>query len=782
MIDETKKEKSTSESKVKLFLKNKIFQRSALGIVVLLFLIGGYFFYQHIISGLPSLEQLENPQQSLATNVVSADGKVIGSFFRQNRREVKIDSLPIFVIEALVATEDRKYFDHWGVDLERFIKAMIKTVFLGKKEGASTITQQLAKNLYDLKVARENLFQTVVRKIREWFTSVQIEQTYTKREILEMYLNTSFFGNRAYGIEMAAQNYFGKSAKDLKLTEAAVFIALLKSHVYYNPIRRPERSLQRRNVVMYNMREVGFLTDEEYQKLKLEPIELAEKIANAGMQSKIAPHFVEHIRRKLQRMSSEYGFNIYEDGLKVYTTLDTRMQTIANRVTHEHLDEFQKVFDKRWSWKKNRDTLKYIIDGAIKKNEKYKKAGNEEKKKLYQVLKKDQHFIDSVKHDATRIQVAFVALDVTGGEIKAMIGGREKEFSHGLNHVTQVIRQPGSAFKPIIYTAALENGLYPVYPLLNQEFEYGEDNWNPHNFDKSTSGFLTLRDGLRHSVNLIAARLLIEDHVRLRDVGDLAKRLGIKTRLHLVPSLALGTSEVTPLELTSVYATIANKGIYNKPMTIVRIENKDGIVIADFSSQSKDAISEDVAYIITNMLETVIKEGSGMRTRSMYQFYRPAAGKTGTTQDYGDAWFMGFTPQIAAGAWVGFDDRRVTFTGSYGQGAHAANPIWSKFMKGVYDSLDFPEESFEVPSSGNVVSVKFCKESIYEYGVPKLYSEDCSTGEVEDFILMKDLPSSFNAERDSKANIYTKYFKPDSLAHEALEISEAKWDSIMNAN
>jgi len=782
MTEETKKENNATENKAMLFLKNKIFQRSILGIFILLFFVGGYFFYQHIVSGLPSLEQLENPQQSLATNVISADGKVIGSFFRQNRREVDIDSIPSFVIEALVATEDRKYFDHWGVDLQRFVKAMIKTVFLGKKEGASTITQQLAKNLYDLKVARENLFQTGVRKIREWFTSVQIEQTYTKREILEMYLNTSFFGNRAYGIEMAAQNYFGKSAKDLKLTEAAVFIALLKSHVYYNPIRRPERSLQRRNVVMYNMREVGFLTDEEYQKLKLEPIELAEKTANAGMQSTIAPHFVEHIRRKLQRMSSKYGFNIYEDGLKVYTTLDTRMQTVANKVTHEHLDEFQKLFDKRWSWRKNRDTLKYIIDGAIKKNEKYKKADRDEKKKLYQILKKDQNFIDSVKHDATQIQVAFVALDVTGGEIKAMIGGREKEFSHGLNHVTQVIRQPGSSFKPIIYTAALENGLYPAYPLLNQEFEYGEDNWNPHNFDKTTSGFLTLRDGLKHSVNLIAARLLIEDHIRLRDVGNLAKRLGIKTQLHLVPSIALGTSEITPLELTSVYATFANKGIYNEPMTILRIEDKDGIVLEQFFSQSKDAISEDVAFLITNMLETVIKEGSGLRTRSMYNFYRPAAGKTGTTQDYGDAWFMGFTPQIAAGAWVGFDDRRVTFTGSYGQGAHAANPIWSKFMKGVYDTLDFPLESFELPTSGNVVSVKFCKESIYEYGVPKLYSEDCSSGEVEDYILMKDLPSSFNAERDSKANIYTKYFKPDSLAHEALEISETKWDSIKNAN
>ena len=467
---EEKKKKSNSE---------KIFWAS-LGVVAIAILIGGYFFYQHIISGLPSLEQLENPRQSLATNVISADGKVIGQFFRQNRREVDIDSIPHFVVEALVATEDRKFYNHWGVDLERFMKAMIKTIFLGKKEGASTITQQLAKNLYDLKVTHENLFQTGVRKIREWFTAVQIERTYTKKEILQMYLNNSFFGNRAYGIEMAAQNYFGKSAKDLTLPEAAVFIALLKSHVYYNPIRRPENAKRRRNVVLYNMKDVGFITEDEYKKLKEEPIILAAKTANAGAQSTIAPDFVEHIRRKLQRMSAKYGFNIYEDGLKVYTTLDTRMQAIVNKVSKEHLDELQKFFNKRWSWRKHKDILKALVDETIKKRKDYKLADAKKKKEIYKKLKNNKAFVDSIKNVAQTIQVAFVALDATSGEIKAMIGGRQQEeYTHGLNHVTQVIRQPGSAFKPIIYTTALENGLYPAYPILNQEFEYGEDNWNP---------------------------------------------------------------------------------------------------------------------------------------------------------------------------------------------------------------------------------------------------------------------------------------------------------------
>ncbi|MCB9218699.1 MAG: PBP1A family penicillin-binding protein [Ignavibacteriales bacterium] len=761
-----------TESKKRKNQKTKIIIWSSVGVFLLAFFIGGYFFYQHIVSGLPSLEELENPRQSLATNVLSADGEVIGQYFRENRREIDIDSIPTFVIDALVATEDRKFYDHWGVDLERFVKAMIKTIFLGKREGASTITQQLSKNLYDLKVIRENLFQTIVRKIREWFTAVQIEQTYTKKEILEMYLNNSFFGNRAYGIEMAAQHYFGKSASELKLTEAAVFIALLKSSVYYNPIRNPENATRRRNVVLYNMYDVGFISEDEYEKLKEEPIVLASNETNSGVQSKIAPHFVEHVRRQLEELEEQYNFNLYEDGLKIYTSLDSRMQHIANKVTAEHLNEFQQLFDKTWNWNKYKDVANDLVDKAIKREKVYLNSKGEKRKAIYDSLKTNQIFVDSVKKIAQTIEVGFVCLDVSSGEIKAMVGGRDQEFNFGLNHVTQIKRQPGSSFKPIIYSVALNNGLYPAYPILNQEFEYGDDNWNPHNFDMSTGGFLTLRDGLRNSVNLISARLIIEGHVQLWQVGQLAKKLGINTRPNLVPSISLGTSEVIPLELVSVYATLANKGIYNEPSAILKIEDKDGIILMQSVPHSEEAMSEETTFLITNMLETVINEGTGMRTRSIHHFYRPAAGKTGTTQDYSDAWFMGFTPQLAAGVWVGFDDRRVSFTGSYGQGAKAANPIWSNFMREVYDSLDFPEESFTIPESGNIVSVKFCKESIYEYGNPKLYSNDCSSGEVDDYINIKDIPISYNSSRDKKAKLFTKFYKADSLAHEAIEITE----------
>ena len=735
-----------------------------------IFLLLGYLFYRHIVSGLPSLDQLENPKQSLASSVISIDNEIIGQYYRENRREISIDSIPSFVVDALISTEDRKFYDHWGVDLGRFIKAMFKTVFLGKKEGASTITQQLAKNLYDLKVARENLFQTGVRKIREWFTAIQIEQTYTKREILEMYLNNSFFGNRAYGIEMATQNYFGKSAKDLTLPEAAVFIGLLKSHVYYNPIRRPENALQRRNVVLYNMVDNGKLSEEEYDSLKNVPLNLTAENLNDGMQSSIAPHFVEYVRKQLESMADKYGYNLYEDGLKIYTTIHSKMQKIANKAATEHLAGYQNLFDKYWNWSSNKSTLDDLVDKAIKNNKSYLEARGEERKKVYRKLKNSSSFIDSVKTIAQTIEVGFVCLDVTNGEIRAMIGGKNQDFSYGLNHATQTRRQPGSAFKPIVYTAALDNGLYPAYPIINQEFNY--NGWNPHNFDNSTGGFMTLRDGLKNSENLISARLIIEGHVELWQIDRLAHKLGIKSKLDLVPSISLGTSEVTLLELTSAYATLADKGIFNEPISILKIEDKDGILIDQFSHSSREALSAETSFLITDMLETVINEGTGVRTRSIHKFYRPAAGKTGTTQDYADAWFMGYTPQLAAGVWVGFDDRRVSFTGKYGQGSQAANPIWSNFMREVYNQMDFPFESFTIPENGNITTVKFCRESIYQYGNPRLYSNDCSSGELIDFINLKDIPDPFVKGKDNKVNLYTKFYKPDSLSHEAVEIEE----------
>lgn len=728
---------------------------------VVVFVVAIFLFMQYVFEGLPSLDKLENPQAQLASNVWSKDGVLLGQFYNENRVEVSIDSIPPAVVNALIATEDKSFYKHWGVDLQRLIKAMIKNVLLFKREGASTITQQLAKNLYSLKIHKESLFDTLVRKIREWITAIQIEKTYTKREILEMYFNISWFGHSAYGISTAARTYFDKDVKDLTVADAGVIVALLKSAVIYDPFKRYDNALRRRNLVMHNMVDDGFLSEDQYEKLKLEPIKLSYKKIEEGVRGGIAPHFVEYIRQQMERLSYKYGFNLYQDGLNIYTTLDSRMQKIANNAVQLHINDFQKQFDKHWSWEKYSSILREKIDKAITNRPEYRNAESDlEKRSIYTRLLNDRKLIDSVKQVGKRIEVGFICLDSRNGEIRALVGGRDPRFAYGLNHVTQIKRQPGSAFKPIVYSVAIDNGLYPAYPILNQPFDY--NGWSPQNFDLSTGGFTTLRTALAQSINIVAARLIIEDHAPLWKIGRFAEKMGIKSKLDLYPSIALGTSLVSPIELTSAFATLANHGIYNEPISILKIEDKDGVLIENFTSRASEAIPEETAYIVTNMLQTAIDVGTGASARSKYNFQRPAAGKTGTTQEFADAWYEGFTPQLTAGAWVGFDDHRVSFTGDYGQGARAALPIWAIFMHDVYEQLKLPLEDFTPPANGKVVTEKFCKESIFELGDPKLYSSDCRTGFLTDIINVRDIPAQFDAFRDTAFHFFDKYKIIDS--------------------
>jgi penicillin-binding protein 1A len=673
----------------------------------------------------------------------------------------------------LIATEDKNFYSHWGVDLQRFIKAMIKNVFLFRREGASTITQQLAKNLYRLKTKKESTRGTIVRKFREWITAIQIEKTYTKREILEMYFNTSYFGHGAYGLNVAARVYFNKRVKDLSVTDAGVLISLLKSSVRYDPFDKYDNSFQRRNLVMQNMVDEDFLSESQYEKLKLEPIKLSYKKIDEGIHGTIAPHFLEYIRQQMSKFGGKYG-DIYQDGLNIITTLDSRMQKIANNAAKLHLDEFQKQFDKQWNWNKYSSILNEMIDKAIKNSSVYKSAGSQEDKRtVYNRLLRYPAFIDSVKQAERKIEVGFVALDPKNGEIRAMVGGRDTKFLYGLNHATQIRRQPGSAFKPIVYSVAIDNGLYPAYPIMNERFIYNDGSdkpWTPENFDRSTSGFVTLRDALRESLNIVAGRLIIEGHAPLWKIGSFAEKMGIKTKLGLVPSIALGTSVVTPLELTNAFATLANRGIYNEPISILRIEDKERGLLENFTSNTSEAIPEETAYIVTNMLQTAIDRGTGQAARGRFNFQRPAAGKTGTTQDFTDAWYIGYTPQIAAGVWVGFDDQRVSFTGEYGQGARAALPIWAIFMHDVYEQLKLPLVDFSPPANGNVVVANFCRESIFENGDPKLASPDCRTGTVSDIINVKDMPANFDSFNDNSMKYYDRFQFKDTTRHEAKEI------------
>jgi penicillin-binding protein 1A len=721
--------KDPGKRKKKSFINasNKRFWAITAGAVLFCLLV----FTIYIISGLPSLEELENPKPQLASKVFTVDGELLGQFYVENRIEISVDSLPKYVTQALISTEDRKFYGHWGVDVTRFIKAMIKNVFTFSREGASTITQQLAKNLYKLKSGNENAFETGVRKIREWITAVQIEKTYTKNEILEMYLNVSYFGRSAYGIEAASRVYFGKDAKDLTLPEAAMFVALLKSPENYDPIRRKENAFDRRNLVMHNMVVTGMLSQSEYENLKTQPIDLKSKRIGGSVSE--APYFMEYIRQKLETLSSKYGFNLYRDGINIYTSIDYRMQKIANEAAAKHISTYQKLFDKNWSWSKNKDLLASLMDRAIRNSDLYRNAiDKQEKAKIYNDLKNNEHFIDSVKKDATTIEVGFVVIDPANGQIRAMVGGENQEFGRGLNHVTGIRRQPGSAFKPFIYTTAIDNGYYPAYTLLNQKFDY--NGWSPSNFEDDYGGYMTFRDALAYSVNVIAGRMTISDIAPPGQVIKYAKKMGIDSHLDPYPSIALGTSEVSPLEMTSAYGTIANHGVHIEPISILRIDDRNGILIDEFTPQYAEAISPQTASILTSMMESVIDYGTGARVRQY--FHRPAAGKTGTTQDYSDAWFVGFTPQLVAGVWVGFDDHRVKFTSSYGQGAHAALPIWAMFMENTYKKIDMPLEYFQM--APGIDTVQFCKETM-NLGDPKIATEYCPET-VSDIVNVKYMP------------------------------------------
>ncbi len=707
--------------------------------IVLLFIIG---FGWYILSGLPSLEQLENPRPQLASKVYDINGELIGTISIQNRIETNIDSLPSYMTEALISTEDRDFYSHWGVDIPRVIKAIIKDVFLFHHEGASTITQQLAKNLYHFKVRDENFFQTIIRKIREWITAVQIEKTFTKKEILQLYLNVSNFGRGAYGIESAARIYFDKKGKELTLPECALFVALLRAPSYYDPIRHPHHALARRNLVLHNMVVNHMLSKDAYEKLKTDPIDVtSQKLADYKT---IAPYFIEYVRQQMVAMADKYGYDLYRDGLNIYTSLDLRMQKIANQAAKKHLQDFQKLFDKDWIWNRHKALLASILDRAIRDSHQYNLAKSvSAKAQVYNYLKYDPSFVDSVKKAATTIQVGFVVIDPTNGQIRAMVGGENMSFGRGLNHVVGIRRQAGSAFKPFTYTVAIDNGYFPAYTLLDQKFNY--NGWSPDNFENDYGGYMTLRQALAHSINVIAGRLTISNIAPPAQVVKYAHRMGIQSPLDAVPSIALGTSDVSPLEMTSAYGTFANNGIHVDPISILKIEDRNGITIAKFVPEYQEAISPQTASIMTSMLESVVDYGTGAGVRRYFQY--PCAGKTGTTQAFSDAWFVGYTPQLVAGAWVGFDDHRIKFTGSYGQGAVAALPIWAMFMENTYKQLNLPLKYFQM--APGIDTVAFCKTTM-DMGDTRVATSACPVV-VRDIVNAKNIPPKCQIHSGGKA-------------------------------
>lgn len=668
---------------------------------------------------LPLLEQLENPPKNYATQIFSSDGVLIDYLYIERRVPLPLDSIPKDFINALIATEDRKFYSHWGIHLERLIKAMIKNLLSFRlKEGGSTITMQLARNLYF------NQDLTLSRKIREMITSIQIEKKFTKEEILEMYINTVPFGRGAYGIYVASRIYFDKHPMELTISECAFLVGLLKAPEHYNAIVDYDKAIERRNLVLGLMYEQGFLTSVQYLKALDSPIKIAKAKFSEKNKQFIAPHFVEYVRKTLGSDRALGNYDLFRDGLTIHTTLNSRIQQYTKEAVEEHLREYQRIFNQSWNWKNKNKLLSKLIEESIKKNPEYVNARPEQKDKVAERLRRSNHFVDSLKNALTTIQVGVVVLDIQTGEVLAMVGASPKFINenpyakHSLNHATQIRRQPGSAFKPFVYTAALEDSLDPnslieCGPYIYRSPFTGEI-WTPQGFGNCNEGErTTLFDALARSINSVAARLITQ-YTSPSRVIDVAHRMGIESPLIPVPALALGAGgEVSPLEMTVAFATFANDGLRRRAKVVRYVEDNNGNITVDFqkTQEVRDAISPRIAQIMIKMLQGVIDFGTGYEVRR-YFGNCDAAGKTGTTNDFADAWFVGFTPQICTGIWVGFDDRRITFTGGYGYAAKASAPIWGKLMDKIYGDplLPYKQRKFgfrETTFFTNGVTSKF---------------------------------------------------------------------------
>ncbi len=731
---EQQEKEEKKEEKEKKPLLGKRFRRYLIVGTLLIVLCASYGVY--LVSGLPSLQSIENPKPELATKVFSVDGEILDQFYFKNRSQVPLREIPRTVVHALVATEDKNFYSHWGVDLIRFMKAMVKTVFgLRGREGASTITQQLSRSLY-LGMDDRHVLDTITRKLREWITAIQLEKSFTKEEILEFYLNVVYFGRGCYGIGSAAQVYFGKQPADLTLTESATLIAMLRGPALYDPASHPERSRSRRNLVLSQMEKDGYLTPQQAAEAKGEETQLrsSDDLAATG----IAPHFVESIRRRMMQKAEKYGFDLYRDGISVYTTLDSRMQRHANRAVEEHLETYQKLFQEMWDWRRERDALERVIDQAIWTSAAYRNASSQGRRdSIYEALKGDRQWVDSMKVIAERVEVGFVVLDPNSGHVLAMVGGSNfRNFKYGLNHVNQIHRQAGSAFKPFVYTVAVDNGFPPTYELLNQPVTImmaDGNRWSPSNSDGRFGGKSTIREAIRMSINLVAVRAIMEI-APVNLVIEYAKRMGVNSPLPPVESLALGSGEVSPLDMASAFGVFANGGIYIAPVSILRIEDKDGNLIEENYPMQREVLSEETAFIMTSMLQDVVNGGTGTHVRDFFQL--PAAGKTGTTNEFADAWFIGFTPHLSAGVWVGFDNKSVHFTTWDGQGGRAAAPIFGRFMKYVYEDPDIgmPLDYFKKPeavyadticANTKKLATEYCPVRVVEYFTEKTRPGKC---------------------------------------------------------
>ncbi len=607
-------------------------------------------------AGLPSPEEIKNYHPPVSTKIYDCQQRLVYEFFQQKRTPVSLHEIPQMLKDALITVEDKRFYSHWGVDIIRIFGALfynLKT--MRKAQGASTITQQLARNMF---LTQEKTF---VRKLKELLLAFELERTYSKDEILEMYLNQVWFGAGAYGVEAASQVYFNKSVKDLTLPECALLAALPKAPQYYSPYVNPAQALKRRNLFLKMLYKAKKITKVELENALASPLGVVPKKSLKNS----APYFVEEIRKYL---IDRYGEDfIYRSGAKIYTTLDLDIQNVANQVIEKHLSQIEREY--RLAFTKSKFDSIARFDSLISPN---------------------------------YLQGALVAIDPKTGYIKAMVGGRDFAASQ-FNRAIQAKRQAGSAFKPFVYAVAIDQGFTPANLEADAEIVLNipgvRESYRPRNFDNRFMGLMTLRRALALSRNVVAVRIISK--VSPENVVRYASAMGISSRLQPVYSLALGACEVTLLDITKAFAVFANDGYKIKPIFILKIVDADNTVIEDNSIQTEPVLDSKVAYIITNMLESVVNEGTAYVIRRL-GFNYPAAGKTGTTDDYTDCWFIGYTPDLVCGIWVGYDTKKTIFHGATGGGVAA--PIWADFMNGIVQFLSGSD--FKMPDS--IVKVKVC--------------------------------------------------------------------------
>jgi penicillin-binding protein 1A len=710
--------------------------------VILFFLLASWGVFGHM----PSFDQLENPNYNVATEIISSDGQTLGKFYLQNRTPVKYAELPKHLVNALVATEDERFYEHSGIDARGTLRAFAS---LGTSGGASTITQQLAKNLFHGEGSR-NIIMRVIQKAKEWIIATRLERQYTKEEIIAMYLNTVDFVNNAVGIRSAAKTYFGKEPKDLTVDEAAVFVGMLKNPYYLNPKTFPQDSKKRRNTVLGQMERSKFLTED--QKLAYEKKPLVLHFSPESHKEGIATYFREYLRGFMDKWAKENkkedgsDYDIYRDGLKIYTTIDSRMQQYAEEAVHDHLANLQQEFMIQQKTNKNAPFVniseaetKKILDRAMRNSERWrilKGKEMDEKDIIASFSKKTKMTVftwkgerdtimtplDSIRYYKHFLQTGVMSMEPQTGYVKAWVGGIDyKHFQY--DHVAQGARQVGSTFKPFVYATYIEQLHFsPCDTIVDGPFsmpkgKYGIDaDWNPQNSNGKYLGAVTLKKALANSINTVSAKLI--NSVGPKAVVDLTKKLGVSSKIPEQPAIALGAVEITVSDMVAAYSTFANQGMYVKPQVILKIEDKNGIVLYQPQTEMHEVISKDIAYAVVKLLEGVTETGSGARlkwgggggtgynrmTGYPYKIINPIAGKTGTTQNQSDGWFVGMVPNLCTGVWVGNEDRSAHFKGLiYGQGATMALPIWGIYMRKCYDDdqmvFKVSEKPFERPKN-----------------------------------------------------------------------------------